>query len=101
MHLLKKLLVGKRLKSSTHSYDIEEFDYDSISVSPPERFERGVHIEVDLDNGSLVGVPIQWKNAVGGGAQFSHNRNINPHLVPLVMSKYLVVVVNCHSRTFD
>jgi hypothetical protein len=56
-------------------------------ISLPISFEQGVHVQVDLDNGRLIGVPDSLKDAkdlIGDNSQFVDSTTIQPNLVPTV-----------------
>ena len=64
------------------------YDADAIKceISGPTDFKRGVHIEVDLNQGTLKGVPTQWKDTFGDSAQYDENSAVNPNLLPTMSS---------------
>ncbi|KAG2381762.1 hypothetical protein C9374_006146 [Naegleria lovaniensis] len=63
------------------------YDSDAIKVeiSAPTDFKRGVHIEVDLNQGTLKGVPSAWKDTFGDSAQYEEDvSQVNPNLLPSI-----------------
>lgn len=67
------------------------FEYDEnagrdVEIGAPTGFQRGIHVEVDLENGTLKGVPTQWKDTIAN-AQFADTADIDPSLVPEVPNK--------------
>lgn len=54
-----------------------------IVIGAPTGFQRGFHVEVDIENGTLKGVPTEWKGTIGEGAQVAEDTSkINPLLLP-------------------
>lgn len=71
-------------KDKTPTYDSEAI---KCEISGPTDFKRGVHIEVDLNQGTLKGVPTAWKDTFGDGAQYADNASqVNPNLLPTMSS---------------
>lgn len=80
-----------------------------IVIGAPTGFQRGFHVEVDIENGTLKGVPTEWKSNLGEGAQVAEDTSkMNPMLMPakaqedkmegLVISKPFGFKHNIHVR---
>lgn len=50
-------------------------------IGSPTAFKQGFHMEVDLDNGVLKGVPPAWQGMIHN-AEVADTSNINPILIP-------------------
>jgi len=74
---MRNFFSGKKKNSGYDSEAMKE-----IQISGPTDFQRGVHIEVDLNQGTLKGVPTAWKETFGDSAQYDEDSKVNPNLLP-------------------
>ncbi|KAL9657282.1 hypothetical protein ABK040_011502 [Willaertia magna] len=71
-----------KLKKKDKEVTYEVDDNIKCEISSPTDFQRGIHIEVDLNQGTLKGVPTAWKDTFGESAQYENTNNIASHLLP-------------------
>lgn len=73
---------GTKKKDNKSNYDSDAI---KVEISAPTDFKRGVHIEVDLNQGTLKGVPAAWKDTFGDSAQYEEDvSQVNPNLLPSI-----------------
>ncbi|KAL9652757.1 hypothetical protein ABK040_010790 [Willaertia magna] len=72
-----------------------EKEVNEVEISQPTNFKRGIHIALDQENGTLTGVPEQWRSRFGDSHTYDSYRKmsddhqevdlIDPILIPEVL----------------
>lgn len=74
-------MLAKIFKRKKDKQPEEEF-----VISGPTSFERIINVKVDLDSGTMTGVPDVWKDIAGSNSSFESTSGLDPNFVPALSS---------------